>query len=256
MNENVKRNVSNFYICNKSTVKKCKKSIEKKKKENTKKLNNKKNAYCEEGGEPNLSILDSINRSRKSFVGSIIIENDKETDLPIYSINPSDLNGGCIQKRILKKNKLIKKKKKGINFILAKSTLEELNKLKEPLEELKYEQSIIENNRSCAKGEERKKKKKKLDEENGKQKHKDKTNVEKTNAENKLESETTGKIKSVLVKKTILKKGKTKSHVPKKVHFNLNKNTIEYIPRVKKRRLNTYLFFENFQKFFNIPSFL
>ncbi|SOV14484.1 nucleolar protein Nop52, putative [Plasmodium sp. gorilla clade G2] len=62
--------------------------------------------------------------------------------------------------------------------------------------------------------------------------------------------------KNNVVRKTILKKGKSKSTVTKKVHFNLKRNTIEYIPRNKRKNINSYLLMNNFRNFLNIPSFV
>ncbi|CAD2090492.1 nucleolar protein Nop52, putative [Plasmodium vinckei brucechwatti] len=59
-----------------------------------------------------------------------------------------------------------------------------------------------------------------------------------------------------VLSKTILKKEKTKSSTPKKVHFDLKKNTIEYIPCAKKKNVNSYFFLDNFRNLINIPSFL
>ncbi|KEG01928.1 hypothetical protein YYE_03447 [Plasmodium vinckei vinckei] len=59
-----------------------------------------------------------------------------------------------------------------------------------------------------------------------------------------------------VLSKTILKKEKTKSSTPKKVHFDLKKNTIEYIPCAKKKNGNPYFFLGNFRNLINIPSLL
>ncbi|EUD64656.1 hypothetical protein C922_04912 [Plasmodium inui San Antonio 1] len=299
------------------------------------------------------SIIDFVHKSKGGFSGSIIIENKGKSDLPIYSIDKSDLRGGCIQKRKLKVNKLLKKKNslcsagrgngspncqgdecytpladdhKGgdlylrpgdadrgdanaaahahhksvyIGMVKKKIVKTEVGKAKkgEKMEKLakqgKVTKLVKEGKliklakqgkmvRLATQGKmvrlakqsklaklAKQNKMAKLMRQNRKSKMEKKIRMIGQGREDKNKSalsngvatkakeQTVERRKNGTVKKTILKKGKTKSHVTKRVHFNLNKNTIEYIPRIKKKDVNSsYFFLDNFRNLINVPAFL
>ncbi|ETW18728.1 hypothetical protein PFFVO_02624 [Plasmodium falciparum Vietnam Oak-Knoll (FVO)] len=139
------------------------------------------------------------------------------------------------------KANLINGKKKNVinneNVLLTLNTFDIKKKNKDTITLSKKKQKINKEN------------KKKLLQNKLKQKKKKHHNVGKNSVKDICE-------KNNVVRKTILKKGKSKSTVTKKVHFNLKRNTIEYIPRNKRKNINSYLLMNNFRNFLNIPSFV
>ncbi|KJP86801.1 hypothetical protein AK88_03615 [Plasmodium fragile] len=271
------------------------------------------------------SIIDFIHKSKPGFSGNIIIENKGKSDLPIYAIDKSDLRGGCIQKRKLKVNKLLKKKKSSVcsggscngsnsqicqahecYTLLANDEGEDLcvrlgdtdggdaasdedhknvhigqvkkkmgkNKVDKAkkgkkIEKLAKEGKVIKLAKQSKFAKLAKKNKMaKMAKKNRKSKKEKRNSMIGPGGEDKNKStlskgvatdakqKTGERRKNGMIKKTILKKGKSKSHVTKKVHFNLNKNTIEYIPRIKKKNVNSYFFLDNFRNLINVPAFL
>ncbi|CAA9987589.1 nucleolar protein Nop52, putative [Plasmodium knowlesi strain H] len=327
----------------KSSSKKNKKEIEKKKKKkkNKDKYNNGEGSNAPDGEHASssiegkdkhkLNIIDFIQNNKRGFSGSIILENKGKSDLPIYSIDKSDLQGGCIQGRKLKVNKHLKKKNSAcsassdnrvcqthpcytlltndegeddiclqlenadrgdvvangdhknvhigmIKKKIVKSNVEKSKKGKKMEKFAKLGKMIklakqgklvrLAKQSKLAKLAKRNKMAK-IAKQNKKSKTEKKNSMiigqggedkNKSALSNGVATDAKGKIrerrKNGIVKKTILKKGKTKSHVTKRVHFNLNKNTIEYIPRIKKKNVNSYFFLDNFRNLINVPAFL
>ncbi|VWU53118.1 nucleolar protein Nop52, putative, partial [Hepatocystis sp. ex Piliocolobus tephrosceles] len=65
------------------------------------------------------------------------------------------------------------------------------------------------------------------------------------------------KNRDVLGKKTILKRGLAKTPIKKRVHFNLSKNTVEYIPSLKNKNKNTpRIVLNKFQRMLNLSSLI
>ncbi|CRG96861.1 nucleolar protein Nop52, putative [Plasmodium gallinaceum] len=235
---------------NTSIIKKCKKNLKKKDKINTK-TNTYENIKCEINGKYNMNNLDKNNKKDFSFS---INDNKEKSKLQICAFNEHELNG---KEKTSQKNNLIKKKMMKINKKQCNLQVKEIPSKKETkIQNKSSDNKINDTNNACIKQKKSKimkKKKEKLKKENNKKETKN--NMD-NNFNMKLENETLEKGNSGMVKKTILKKGKTKSVVTKKVHFNLKKNTIEYIPRNKKKSVNSFFFLDNFRNLVNIPSFL
>ncbi|ANQ07517.1 Uncharacterized protein PCOAH_00015920 [Plasmodium coatneyi] len=326
----------------KPSSKKNKKEMEKKKEKKKNKgqyrngagdnMHNGKHASSSIDGEAKhkLKIIDFIHKRKRGFSGNIILENKGKSDLPIYSIDKSELQGGCIQKRKLKVNKLLKKKNNAcsagsgsricqahqcytllandegeddlclqlgdadrgdaatdadhknmhIGMVKKKIVKTKVGKAKKgkkmenfaklgkliklakqgKMMRLAKQSKLVKLAKQnimakLAKKNKKSKMEKKTPMIGQEGKDKNKSALSKGVATD-AKGKTREKRKNGTVKKTILKKGKTKSRVTKRVHFNLNKNTIEYIPRIKKKNVNSYFFLDNFRNLINVPAFL
>ncbi|CRG99525.1 nucleolar protein Nop52, putative [Plasmodium relictum] len=250
-----KTNMKNIKVGEKLTsdislIKKCKKNLKKKKKMNTI-----ANICKKKKNEIDNNNINNLDKNNKKCFSYSINENKKKSKLKIYAFNEPALNG---KKKVLQENNLIKEEIMKINEKKCNLQVKKipLSKNKTKIQNKSSDHAINGTSNTYVKPKKSKimkLKEIKLKKDNDKEK-------KKSNMENKidknLQNEMSEKGNNSLVKKTILKKGKTKSVVTKKVHFNLKKNTIEYIPRNKKKSVNSFFFLDNFRNLMNIPSFL
>ncbi|SCN59911.1 nucleolar protein Nop52, putative [Plasmodium chabaudi chabaudi] len=220
------------------------KAKKKNKKKKTKKIKSQNNRTIDDEEEDYINMfLNEINGSKKKkkIYNSLFGKNKKNRKIPLSFIKL------MLKEMHTKKNKLgnkfkqiddgendvyikqngLKKKKKKLMLMSNNQTINTESELDSENKKLKKEKSIKKKNKKVKKG------------------------LKKT----LLIHEPRLGDKHVL-SKTILKKEKTKSSTPKKVHFDLKRNTIEYIPCAKKKNVNSYFFLNNFRNLINIPSFL